>query len=789
MPGIAGQQGGEIYSFGPFRVDAPKQVLLRDGQPVPLTPKAFQILLVLLRRNNQLVSKDEIMKAVWPDTFVEETNLTRNIFNLRKALGESAEKQYIITVSGRGYRFVEKTSSLAEPDSRPSSPLEIVAASHSSLQIEVEEQRSRHWVWIAAGVVCLAAVAFATLRLLPRQHTFTDKDSVVIADFVNETGDSVFDGALSQGLVVQIEQSPFLHVISPQRVQHTLALMGHISDARFTAEIAREVCQRVGATAVLEGSISRLGSEYVLGLKAVNCATGDAIAEQQKQAATKEQVLNTLGEMTTTFRSQVGESLATVKLHNRPLDEVTTGSLDALKAYSLGMHVLYTEGQVAAEPYFQRAIELDPRFAVAYTNLALVYTDSGESELSAQSMRKAYALRDRVSDRERFFISAIYERSVTGNMQRARQICEMWARTYPRDVVPHGLMSGGVSQTVGDFERSLSEAQQAIQLDPEFMPAYVNQAFTYFVLGRLDDVNRAIQSAQARGLEPPELILLRYYVAVTRGDEAERANAVARAKGRAGAEDWLSHGQALIAASQGRLQLARKLSQQAIDLASANGKQEVAAGYEAASAIYEAQLGDARLASRRASSALQRSHGRDTEYSAATALALIGDFKRARTLAEDLGTRFPEDTVVRTVYLPTLRATIALQQVQSNSATESFATSAAPNYVLCGDGFAVLGGLGAEYTKGLTYLAAGRNSEAVKQFAFVVDHPATAFEAPVRPLALLQLAKAYALLGDDKKARETYERLLAEWHNADSDLPILRQVKAEFARLQQVVSD
>jgi DNA-binding winged helix-turn-helix (wHTH) protein len=352
-----------VCEFGPFRVDPEKETLLRAGDPIPLTPKTFQILLVLVRHSKDVVTKDYLMKAVWPDTFVEEANLSRNIFMLRKALGESPQDhRYILTVPGRGYRLAENVRLV------PGHELSIVAANRSKVQVQVAETKS--WGRVAvAGILLFVAAAGTTWFFLHRTTVLSEKDTVVLADFVNSTGDSVFDGTLRQGIAVELEQSPFLSLISDQRIRHTLHLMARSADEALTPELAREICERTGSAAVLEGSIARLGSQYVLGLRAKSCRTGDILDDEQAQAARKEDVLNALSQIASKFRSRVGESLSTIQLHDTPLAEATTASLEALEAYSMAWKVHSSSGATAALPLFRRATEIDPNFAMAHAAL------------------------------------------------------------------------------------------------------------------------------------------------------------------------------------------------------------------------------------------------------------------------------------------------------------------------------------------------------------------------------------------------------------------------------------
>src|SRR5262249_46255465 len=385
MPTSTDHKENQTYEFGPFRVDADKELLQRGDEIIPLAPKAFQILLVLMRHGKELVTKDDLLKTVWPDTFVEEANLSRNIFLLRKALGESPQDhQYIVTVPGRGYRFAEEVRLAGANE------LSVVAASHSRIQIQVEECGSRRGI-AGTAILSIAVIAVGVRFWLHRAPVLTDKDTIVLADFANSTGDAVFDGTLRQGLSVQLEQSPFLSLVSDERIQQTLTLMAKPADSPLSPEVAREVCQRTGSAAVLEGSIASLGSQYVLGLRAKNCRTGAVLDEEQLQAAQKEDVLHALDQIAAKFRTRVGESLQSLQQHNTPLAEATTPSLEALKAYSKGWPLLYSNPP-AAIPFFTRAIELDPQFAMAHAVLGLMYGTTGESALAAEYTNKAYEL-------------------------------------------------------------------------------------------------------------------------------------------------------------------------------------------------------------------------------------------------------------------------------------------------------------------------------------------------------------------------------------------------------------
>jgi eukaryotic-like serine/threonine-protein kinase len=615
-----------------------------------------------------------------------------------------------------------------------------------------------------------------------RTHALTERDTIVLADFTNTTGDAVFDGTLRQGLEVQLEQSPFLSLVSEAQIQQTLRLMNLPPDAKLTPEVARDLCQRVGSAAVLDGSIASLGSQYVLGLRAKNCRTGGVLDEEQVQAARKEDVLSALSQIASKFRTRVGESLTTVEKHDTPLAEATTPSLEALKAYSLGWKVFSSTGPAAALPLFKRAIEIDPKFAMAHAFLGDMYGALGESALSAEGTSKAYQLRDRASDAEKFFITASYDLRVTGNLEKAQQTYELWAQTYPRDMRPHGFLST-IYIVTGKYEKAVEESKKAIELDPDFAIAYGNLAFSYQNLDRLGESENVLQRAFERKLEVPDFLVARYDIAFLRSDKAGMEQEVALGQGKSGAEDLISDKEALVLAYSGHLQQARRMSRRAADLAQQSARQESAALYETGAALREAFFGNAPAARRSARAALELSKDREVEYGAAFALALSGDSSRSQTLADDLEKRFGEDTSVRFSYMPALRALLALNHSQSSNAIELL--QAAVRYELGTPRSSLHGFFGAlypVYVRGEAYLAAHQGAEAAAEFQKILDHRGIVISDPIGALAHLQLARAFALLGDKARAKTAYQDFLTLWKDADPDIPILQQAKAEFAK-------
>jgi tetratricopeptide (TPR) repeat protein len=542
----------------------------------------------------------------------------------------------------------------------------------------------------------------------------------------------------------------------------------------LTPKVAQEICERTASAAVLEGSIASLGSQYVLGLRAKNCRTGDVLDEEQAQAAKKEDVLNALSQIASRFRTRIGESLATVEKHSTPLAEATTPSLEALKAYSQGLTVLSSSGDVAPAPLFKRAIEIDPEFAMAHARLGFAYMSVGESVLSAKSFGKARQLRQRASDQERFFIDAIYDLQVTGNLERARQTCEEWAQTYPRENGPHGFLSAMILVVLGKYEQGLEEAKKNVALDPDFAIAYLQVAF-----------DKALQQASERKLEIPDFLIQRYGNAFLRGDRAGMEREVALSVGKPGEEDWLSDQEGLTLAYSGRLREARQKARRATELALQADQRERAAQFEVGAALWEAFFGNEAAARQGATAALNLSKGRDVQFGVALALALSGDSSDAQRLATDLEARLPEDTVVRFSYVPELRALLALNDgtpakaVEVLHAAASYELGTPPSSVL-----AFYGSLYPIYVRGLAYVAAHQGAEAAAEFQKILAHREIVISDPVGALARLQMGRAFVLSGEVTKAKTAYSDFLTLWKDADADIPIFKRAQAEFAKLQ-----
>jgi len=781
-PAFAGASPGLIFDAILNRAPLPPQRLNPQ-----LPPKLEEIIHRLLEKNR------ELRYQTAADLLADLSCLKRDL-DFEKVAGQGLPSTLLR--DGERSRIVPPAS----PDVPRVAGAGLAPATPAALAPDTSAQRSAPRVsrWATPRRRAVLAVAFGLLLvmvvgslalLMFNAHghgapLLTEKDTIVLADFTNTTGDPVFDETLRQGLAIQLGQSPYLSLVSDERIQHTLRLMGQPADARLSPERAREICVRTNSAAVLQGSIASLGTQYVLGLRAKTCGAGDVLDEEQVQAARKEDVLNALSQIASKFRTRVGESLTTIQKHDTPLYEATTPSLEALKAYSTGMRVSFSTGSADAVPLLKRAIEIDPQFAMAYAALGLMYSALGESALSLESTSKAYELRDHASDREKFFITTVYHRDVTGNLEKEQQTLELWAQSYPRDRDAHGLMSGFATQGVSQYEKSVEEAKIAVGIDPDFSPGYVNIASAYFFSDRLTEAEGTAQRALERKFDVPEFSLLRFYFAFLKGDRGAMERAAALAKGKPWAEDWMAHSQALVLARSGHLRAAAEMSSRAVDLAQQAGQRERAATYKAGRAVWEAFSGNAPAAKRSAMAALELSKGRDVEYGAAFALALAGDFSRSQALAGDLEKRFPEDTSVRFNYLPALRGLAALGSHNPQKAIELLQAAAPYDFAVPAIDFnTFFGGLYPVYVRGEAYLASHQGAAAVTEFQKVLDHPGLVFADPVGALVHLQLGRAYDLSGDKTKAEAAYQDFLMLWKDADPDVPLLKQAKAEYASL------
>jgi DNA-binding winged helix-turn-helix (wHTH) protein/tetratricopeptide (TPR) repeat protein len=760
----------KILRFAVFEVDLRTGELRRQGVRIKLQEQPFHVLKILLERSGEVVTREEFRSAIWQsDTFVDFDNgLNTSINKLREALGDSADSpRFVETLPRRGYRFIA-------PVTRADGTTK---GTDQAVNAAVPPGTGKMVVAAVAVVVLAAGIAGGLFWRARQARHLTQKDTIVLGDFANSTGDAVFDGTLKQGLIVQLEQSPFLNILSEWKVAQTLTLMGRSPGQRLTPELARDLCQRVGSKAMLTGTISSLGTLYVIGLNAVNCETGETLASEQVEADSREHVLKALGESATKMREKLGESLASVQKYDAPLER-TTSSLEALKAFSLGLEVWGVKGDTAALPFFQRAVEADPKFAAAYGRMGTIYYELGEMTLAAEKTHKAYELRDKVSAGERLYLESHYHYFVTGELEKAAQVFEVWQKTYPRVLTPYSNLASLYAQ-LGKYEKALEEAREEVRLFPDVGDSYYNVGSLYLNLGRFDEAEAAFRQAEERKLENEFLLLTHYQLAFLKGDTSKMAQLASAATGKPGTEDVLLAAQADTEGWYGKLKNAHELTQRAMDSALLNDAKETAAAYQAAASLREVESGNREQARADADMAIKLAPNRDVRAVGALALARAGATARAEKLAAELDKSFPLDTMVQRYWLPTIQSAVALERKDPNRAIELL--KMASTIELSG-GF--IEPLCPIYVRGETHLMLQDGNAAAVEFQKFIDHRGIVGNFPWGALARLGLARSYAIQGDTAKAKAAYQDFLALWKDADTDVPILKKAQAEYAKLQ-----
>jgi tetratricopeptide (TPR) repeat protein len=633
----------------------------------------------------------------------------------------------------------------------------------------------KNWKWLSAGVLAVVAVVTGWLLFSPRRSpALTERDSILLADFVNTTGSAVFDDTLKKALAVQLGQSPYLNVFPDERVRETLQYMGRSPEERLTKAVAREVCQRQGVKAMMQGSIASLGSNYVISLEATNCATGEPLAREQVEAGGQEQVLKAVGRAASSLREKLGESLASVQKFDAPIEQATTSSLEAMKAFALGDAKRASGQELESLPFYERAAELDPNFALAHARLGVIYGNLGESERELRHKTRAFELRDRVSERERLYITAHYYTSVTGETEKGIQAYELFKQTYPRESAAWNNLAVSY-EIMGQFEKAMENAREAVRADPQDFHGYGQLAFSYLGLNRIEEAKATLREALARHPETGMFHGLSYQIAYAEGDSAamkEHADWILQKRGFSLVR--YTEAQAQIAASRGRLEEAGRLSAQASDLARRLKLDEAAAEVLAGEAYVVAAFGQRAKASELAGEALRVSRGRNILGAALLAFAAAGADAKAESLAVELTRAFPLDTYANSVFASSARAIVETNRGNPQKALQLL--DAALPYASYWD-FVL-------YERGRAHLRAGNAKEATAEFQKILGHRLLYPTSPLLSLAHLGLARAYTLSGDTAGARKAYQDFFALWKDADPDLPVLKEAKAEYAKLQ-----
>jgi tetratricopeptide (TPR) repeat protein len=684
-------------------------------------------------------------------------------------ISASSAPESPVVASGSG-----KTQAVATPafsSAASSSPENLPVAS------PVVEAKRPKWL-VPAGMALLVVLAVGGFLLLRsrKAQVLTEKDSVLLTDFVNTTGDAVFDGTLKEALAVQLAQSPYLNIFPQDRVRQTLRYMGRSADDRITPELARQICQREGVKAVMNGSITSIGSEYVVGVEAVNCKTGDTLAREQVEVAKKEQVIGAVGKAASSLRGKLGESLASVQKFDAPAEEATTSSLEALQAFSLGEAERDKGSEYTAIPFYKHALELDPNFAVAYARLGQAYANTQQSALAIESTKQVFQRRERASELEKLYIETHYYENVTGELDKAIEAYQLWKRTYPRDAIPTNNLAVACNVYLGKFDQGLTEALETIRLDPNSAFSYAVLATSYFGLNRFAEAKAILQKQVALKLDSVGNHQDLYILAFLESDTSEMQRESDWARGKADEFEMLET-VAEAAASFGKLRKANELYRQAVESALSGKFDENAAHISSRQAEISALVGSETQSLALALAAVTKDRSRDTLSVVGLTQAMVGDTHQASVIVDELRRRFPTDTLVNDTWVPMIRGEVEVKHGDPSKAIEFLQVASSYEAGLTAH-------LRPNYIRGQAYLKARQGKEAAAEFQKILDHRGVCRTALICSLAHLQLARARAMFGDGAGANTAYQDFFALWKDADPEIPILKEAKAEYAKLQ-----
>ncbi len=812
----------KLLRFGLFELNLDTQELRKGGIPLKLSPQPFRILALLAGQAGQIITREEIQQQIWgSETYVDfDHGLNQCVKQIRTVLADNPDHPlYIETLPRRGYRFLApvttKTVQAPPPNvvESQSSPLariavptpvmapaastsggsaaavargpETISASTTSPEAEAksvaetaQRRTPRSLAW--AATVTFVLVVGAIYWHSQKANALAPHDTIVVADFNNTTGTDLFDNTLKVALTLKLEESPHLNVLSDRKIANTLKLMDRPTGERLSKALAREVCQRNRSQAYVTGSISRPSDQYIITLTARNCETDQPLASVEGKAESQDRVLNALGQTSVALREKLGESLASVQRYNQPLEEVTTSSFEALKAFTQARRAEMT-GDEDAIPYLKRALELDPNFAPAYAALGSCYLNTGEDSLAIENYKKAFELRDRVSERERFLIDGLYYAFATGELEKAIHTYTAWIQTYPGDEIAYATL-GTLYDETGQYEKAAEELRERLRLagstDDNLVEVYAS-------LNRFDEAQSVLEVIRKHREDVPYLRELGYFMAFLQGNDAVMQENLHWTKGRAGVESWMLSAQSDTEAYHGRLLRAREFSNQAVETAQQANSPESAADCRANEALREAEIGNFDRARKKAEEALALSSGKNVQAAAAMTYARIGDFAPAQKFADQLNQEFLVDTMVQGYSLPVIRAAIELNQNNPGKAVEVL-QAALPYEVgnpSAGGVTRSLRALYPAYVRGQAYLQAGQARQAIVEFQKVLDHQGVVWNSVLAPLAHLQLGRAQAMLGDKPAARKSYQDFFALWKDADSEIPVLKAAKSEYQAL------